>query len=281
MDGSLILARNPVWTIKDTDPPDWLNLKWFEFIARAWILLHLLAVARARRKAVFNITWSLEALRKGTYGAFWRQTKTQDKSHLGVRDLCTGPCNSKDLINSGKTGSLTFFTSNSITSHKFKSIRYHRPIALNDTNLILFLKEKVNEEIDYNSKRGRDQIYLPSMALTGIYYPFRIIDFLSWCSCWFGDKICVLRKFSISSWLLDNSKAWRLRTGRFRCWNFPFACVNSFGKSGRWTGAETSSCRTSEIHVCYGQRGAIRTILHWDWHILFRTEGIRIVGGNE
>ena len=41
---------------------------------------------------------------KGSYGAFCRQTKTQDKSHLGVRDLCTGHCNSKDLINSDKTG---------------------------------------------------------------------------------------------------------------------------------------------------------------------------------
>ena len=41
---------------------------------------------------------------KGSYGPFWRQTKTHDKSHLGVRDLCTGHCNSKDLINSDKTG---------------------------------------------------------------------------------------------------------------------------------------------------------------------------------
>ena len=30
--------------------------------------------------------------------------KTQDKSHLGVRDLCTGCYNSKDLINCDKTG---------------------------------------------------------------------------------------------------------------------------------------------------------------------------------
>ena len=40
------------------------------------------------------------------------------------------------------------------------------------------------------------------------------------------------------------------RTGRFRCWNFTFACVNSFGKSGRRTGAETSSCRTSAQEPC-------------------------------
>ena len=90
MDGSWFLATNPVWTVKDTDPSDWLNLKWFESIARAWILLHILAVVRAKRNAVFNITWSLEALCKGTYGAFCRQTKTKDKSHLGIRDLCTG-----------------------------------------------------------------------------------------------------------------------------------------------------------------------------------------------
>ena len=64
--------------------------------------VHLLAVARAKRKAVCNVTWSLEALCKGSYGAFCRQTKTQDKSHLGVRDLCTGHNNSRDLINSDK-----------------------------------------------------------------------------------------------------------------------------------------------------------------------------------
>ena len=78
--------------------------------------------------------------------------------------------------------------------------------------------------------------------------------------------------------LFDNSQAWRLSTGRFWYWNFPFACVNSFGKSGRQTGAETSSCRTSENHVCCGQRGAIRTFLHWDWRILFRIDEISIVG---
>ena len=47
---------------------------------------------------------ALDALCKGSYGAFCRQTKTQDKSHLGVRDLCTARCNSKDLIHSDKTG---------------------------------------------------------------------------------------------------------------------------------------------------------------------------------
>ena len=36
--------------------------------------------------------------------AFCRQTKSQDKSHFCVRDHCTGRCNSKDLINSDKTG---------------------------------------------------------------------------------------------------------------------------------------------------------------------------------
>ena len=67
-------------------------------------LLDLLAVARAKGNAVFNVTWSLEAICKGSYEAFCRQTKTQDKAHLGVRDLCTGRCNSKDFINSDKTG---------------------------------------------------------------------------------------------------------------------------------------------------------------------------------
>ena len=60
-------------------------------------------MARAKRKAVFNVIWSFEALCKGLYGAFCK-TKTQDQSHLRVRDLCTGRCNSKDLINSDKTG---------------------------------------------------------------------------------------------------------------------------------------------------------------------------------
>ena len=78
------------------------------------------------------------------------------------------------------------------------------------------------------------------MTPTDVNNPFCIIDFLSWCSSWFGDKICnVFRKFFISNWLFDNSHAWRLRAGRFWCWNFPFACVNRFGKRGRRTGAET------------------------------------------
>ena len=56
--------------------------------------------------SVYCIKWSRgfpTLLCKGSYGAFWRQTKTQDKSHLGVRDLCTGHCNSKEIINSDKT----------------------------------------------------------------------------------------------------------------------------------------------------------------------------------
>ena len=99
MDGSWFLARNPGWIMRDTDPSDWLNLKCSESIS-----LHLLAVARTRRKTVLSVTWSLEALCKGSYGAFCRQIKTQDKFHLGVRDLCTGRCNSKDLITFDKTG---------------------------------------------------------------------------------------------------------------------------------------------------------------------------------
>ena len=37
-------------------------------------------------------------------GLFCRQIKIQDKSHFGIRDLWTGHCHSKDLINSDKTG---------------------------------------------------------------------------------------------------------------------------------------------------------------------------------
>ena len=72
-----------------------------------------------------------------------------------------------------------FFRSDSITSLKLASIMYHRSIAFNITNLIPFLREKVNAEIGYNSKRGRDRINLPSMTSTGIYDPFRVIDLLS------------------------------------------------------------------------------------------------------
>ena len=63
-------------------------------------------------------------------------TKTHDKSHLGVRDLCTGRCSSKDLISSDKTGS------DSITSFKFKSVRDHRSITFNSTDLAFLFQEK-------------------------------------------------------------------------------------------------------------------------------------------
>ena len=61
-------------------------------------------MARANRKAILIVRWSLDALCKGSNGNFCRETKTQDKSHFGVRDLCIGHCNSKDLINSDRTG---------------------------------------------------------------------------------------------------------------------------------------------------------------------------------
>ena len=61
-------------------------------------------MARANRKAVLIVTWSLESLCRGSNGAFFKQVKTQDKSYLGVRNPCTGRCSSKDLINSDKTG---------------------------------------------------------------------------------------------------------------------------------------------------------------------------------
>ena len=112
-----------------------------------------------------------EALCKGSYGTSCRQAKTQDKSHLGVSNLCTGLCYSKDLVNSDKTGLDPI-----LLRLKLESLRYHRSIALNSTNLILFLREKVNEEVGYNSKRGQDRINPPSMTPTGIYDPFSIID---------------------------------------------------------------------------------------------------------
>ena len=70
-------------------------------MSNACISLHLLAVARANRKAVLIVT---QSLCRGSNGAFCRHTKTQDKSHSGVRDLCTGHCGSKDLINSDNAG---------------------------------------------------------------------------------------------------------------------------------------------------------------------------------
>ena len=102
--GSWFFAKKPAWTINETVLSDWLNLKWFAIIAKAWISLHLLAVARAKYKAVLIVTWSLEALCRGSNGDFCKQVKTQDNSHLGVRYLCTGYCSLKDLINSDKTG---------------------------------------------------------------------------------------------------------------------------------------------------------------------------------
>ena len=118
----------------------------------------------------------IRTLCKGSNGAFCRQTRTQDKSHLGVGDHCTGRCNSKD-INSDKTGLDPI-----LLRVLNLRVRYHRSITLNSTNLIHFLREKVNEEICYNNKRGIDRINLPSMTPTGIYAPFRVIDFLSLCS---------------------------------------------------------------------------------------------------
>ena len=156
MEGSWFLAKNPVCNINDTEPSDWWNHRWFASIAKAWISLHLLAVARANRKAVLIVTWSLDALCRCSYGAFCRQTKTQDKSHFGVRDLCTGHCNLKDLIKSDNR-------TDSITSLKFMSIWDHGPIALDDTYLIFFLRKVVNKEVGCNCKRGWDQIDLLSM----------------------------------------------------------------------------------------------------------------------
>ena len=184
IDGSWFFAKKPFWTINETAPSDWLNLKWFVSIAKAWISLHLLAVARVSKKAVLIVTWSLDALCRGSYGAFWRHFKTQDKSHLGVRDLCTGHCNLKDLINFDRTG-----LEPTVTSFEFKGIGYHGSISFDGTYLIFFLRKKVNKEIGYNCKRGRDWINLLSTTPIRVYNPFCIIDFLSRCLSWFWDKI--------------------------------------------------------------------------------------------
>ena len=131
-------------------------------------------MARANRKAVLIVMWSLEALCRGSNGAFCKQVKIQDKSHLGIRDLCTGRCSSKDLINFDKTGLDPI-----VTSFKVKSIRDHSSISFDGTYLIQFLREKVNKEISYHCKRGRDQINLRSMTPIRVYNPFRIIDFFT------------------------------------------------------------------------------------------------------
>ena len=62
----------------------------------------LLAVAKTNKKIVLIATCTFEAL--CIYGAFLFLSKTHGKSHFGVRDLWTGRCNSKDLIQSDKTG---------------------------------------------------------------------------------------------------------------------------------------------------------------------------------
>ena len=42
--------KTAVCSINETEPSDWLNLKWFESIAKAWISLHLFAVASTDKK---------------------------------------------------------------------------------------------------------------------------------------------------------------------------------------------------------------------------------------
>ena len=46
-----MIAKNPTCNINDTELSDWLNLKWLSSIAKAWILLDLLAVASANKKS--------------------------------------------------------------------------------------------------------------------------------------------------------------------------------------------------------------------------------------
>ena len=135
-------------------------------------------MARAKRKAVLIVTWNLEALSRGSKGGFCRHTKTHDKSHLGVRDLCTGRCSSKDLISSDKTG----LDPDSITSFEFESVRDHRSITFNSTDLAFLFQEKKDLEIGYNCNRGRDRINLFCMTPIREDGPFCIVDFLCRCS---------------------------------------------------------------------------------------------------
>ena len=75
-----------------------------------------------------------------------------------------------------------FFRADSVTSFEFKSIRYHSSVSFDSTYLVFFIRKKINKEICYNCKRGRDRINLLSTTPIRVYDPFRIIDFLSRCS---------------------------------------------------------------------------------------------------
>ena len=110
---------------------------------------------------------------RSSNGTFCKQVKTQDKSHLGVRDLCTGCCSLKDLINSDKTGL------DPILLPVLNLRVFYSCIFVDGTYSIHFLREKVDEEISYHCKRDRDRIIFLSMTPIRVYNPFCVIDFLS------------------------------------------------------------------------------------------------------
>ena len=135
MDGSWFLAKNPVCTINDTEPSDWLSLKWFASIAKAWISLHLLAMARANRKAVLIVTWSLDALCSGM--VLFVDKRPKINPFWGKRSLYW-------TLQFERANQFwqDWVRSDSITSLKFKSIWDHGSIDLDGTYLIFFSQKR-------------------------------------------------------------------------------------------------------------------------------------------
>ena len=113
-----------------------------------------------------------------------------------------------------------------------------------------------------------------SMTPVEVYDPFCIIDFLSRCLSWFWDKICEYFLSLIDCLITPKCEVPEM--GDFDVGIFHLlTSVNNFWRNGRRIGTDTSSCNTSENQGRWGQRGAIRTILHQDWCSLARTDGIR------
>ena len=82
-----------------------LNLQWPSSTDKAWISLRRLEEANVRRKAVFQVRCWREAWSRGSYGALVRDHRTQERSHLGVRDRETGLFNSIARMSSEIEGS--------------------------------------------------------------------------------------------------------------------------------------------------------------------------------
>ena len=78
-------------------------------------------------------------------------TKTHDNSHFGVRVFVLDVVNSKDLINSDKTGLDPILVP--VLNLRVFEI-YNLSITFDSTYLVLFLREKVNKEVGYYCKRG-------------------------------------------------------------------------------------------------------------------------------